>query len=294
MKDKIIALIDKEVPLIYREGLKALIRPTIRVMTGKRFDSSIPMGSSKFGGVPHLPAGMEWPCSQTDQQDYRFVAQFNLADVALYDEEASLPKAGMLYFFVDDSNLGKVIYSDLPTDKLVLSELPESFRPKEKSFFQKIFSFNSPQYIQEECQVEFKREYSLPDSASIYIDILKEQFKGQAGVDDDFYPEDFIEALDKITKPRDNDADHHLLGHIQPMQSSSKEWEVAFPGQREKVKFTQEETKVLTEWILLFQLDSDETAGTVWGDSGRSYLLIRKEALKNGDFSDVRATMDCC
>jgi uncharacterized protein YwqG len=46
-------------------------------------------------------------------------------------------------------------------------------------------------------------------------------------------------------------------------------------------------------WQLLLQLDSDDYAGIMWGDEGKLYFYIDEEALGKGDFSRVRAVMQC-
>ena len=47
------------------------------------------------------------------------------------------------------------------------------------------------------------------------------------------------------------------------------------------------------EWVLLFQMDSDDDAGILWGDSGIGNFSIVKTALERQDFSDVRYEYAC-
>ena len=44
--------------------------------------------------------------------------------------------------------------------------------------------------------------------------------------------------------------------------------------------------------ILLLQIDSDE--GIFWGDAGVANFFIKREDLRNLDFSNVFYTWDCC
>ena len=44
---------------------------------------------------------------------------------------------------------------------------------------------------------------------------------------------------------------------------------------------------------LLFQLDSDDNH-VMWGDCGVGNFFIASQALKNGDFSDILYSWDCC
>jgi uncharacterized protein YwqG len=47
------------------------------------------------------------------------------------------------------------------------------------------------------------------------------------------------------------------------------------------------------DWILLFQLDSDDQAGLLWGDNGMLYYWIRHDDLRDGRFDHVGMTMQC-
>lgn len=44
---------------------------------------------------------------------------------------------------------------------------------------------------------------------------------------------------------------------------------------------------------LLLQIDSEDEAGIMWGDSGVGNFFIKKEDLKNGDFSNILYNWDC-
>jgi hypothetical protein len=43
-----------------------------------------------------------------------------------------------------------------------------------------------------------------------------------------------------------------------------------------------------SDWLLLFQMDSDELPDTDWGDTGRIYYWIRSRDLAAGDFSHTQ------
>src|SRR5947209_1881972 len=76
-----------------------LSRPSIRLLTTRVDESSFPIGASKIGGVPDLPADIAWPqCHGLPQS---FLAQIHLADIASYERESLLPHRGLLWFFYD-------------------------------------------------------------------------------------------------------------------------------------------------------------------------------------------------
>src|SRR5438552_17825466 len=77
----------------YTQQLMALVRPSIRIKTHLAELDQVPVGVSRFGGVPDLPLEMEWPGSLC------FVGQINLREVASHDILGELPHTGWLYFF---------------------------------------------------------------------------------------------------------------------------------------------------------------------------------------------------
>jgi hypothetical protein len=103
------------------EGLRRLIRPSIRV-TGHVIDAHEPsLGDSRLGSSPDLPPGMPWPTGRNGHPDrdapgvadtysglslpadgvvtLPFLAQLRLADLKPYDAEDLLPPSGWLWFF---------------------------------------------------------------------------------------------------------------------------------------------------------------------------------------------------
>jgi uncharacterized protein YwqG len=46
-------------------------------------------------------------------------------------------------------------------------------------------------------------------------------------------------------------------------------------------------------YILLFQMDSDDDAHIMWGDVGVGNFFIREQDLREGDFSNILYSWDC-
>jgi uncharacterized protein YwqG len=96
------------------EQLMELTAPTVRVYIQRAQEEDIPIGASKMGGQPDLPDGVEWP---SWHEPMAFIAQFNLAEVALFDSEGALPAQGLLSFFYETN--GEPLYAErwgLPED----------------------------------------------------------------------------------------------------------------------------------------------------------------------------------
>lgn len=90
-------LIRQHAPERLQGSLIKLLRPAIALHPTRCDDSQIPVGASKFGGAPDVPLGFEWPT--WNGKPLGFLAQINLEEVAPFDLEGLLPKAGLLSFF---------------------------------------------------------------------------------------------------------------------------------------------------------------------------------------------------
>ena len=85
----------------YFDALAPMARNAIRIHPEIQAEEEIPVGASKLGGCPDLPAGMSWFYTPHTDVPMSFVAQVNFAEAAPYDTEHQLPERGILYFFYD-------------------------------------------------------------------------------------------------------------------------------------------------------------------------------------------------
>ncbi|GAA1530405.1 hypothetical protein GCM10009678_10700 [Actinomadura kijaniata] len=75
------------------EAVLSLVRPAVALEVGE--------GASVYGGLPPLPAGMEWPVHRG--QALTLLVRLDCASLApLYDGDWPLPRDGVLLFFYDD------------------------------------------------------------------------------------------------------------------------------------------------------------------------------------------------
>jgi len=96
-KKALIEAIQREVSSPVGEYLIEQIKPAVRLIpSDKKLKSR---RNSKFGGLPALPASMEWPREETLAKPYSFLAQINLSELEVFDHHDVLPSCGMLYFF---------------------------------------------------------------------------------------------------------------------------------------------------------------------------------------------------
>ncbi|MEO1615539.1 MAG: DUF1963 domain-containing protein [Planctomycetota bacterium] len=77
------------------------VTPFIGANTEPCEETAMPVGRSKFCGEPDLPRGFQWPMSCDGP--CHFVAQLNLAELALFETAHPLPPDGLLSFFFHDA-----------------------------------------------------------------------------------------------------------------------------------------------------------------------------------------------
>jgi len=243
---------------------------------------------SKFAGLPYWTKDKEYP-TNSDGDKLLLLAQINFDD---YKFESPLPNVGMLQFFIDsddvlgldfdnpmNSNGFKVVYHE----KIDYSVTEESIKqlgvpscvedidkdaeefPVEKEH--KI-SFNKDvdhiTYNDKDFNKYFTTVYNMLNDDYITID------KGFISVlSDDDYDKLSDELTSKFIK-------HKLLGYPFFTQNDPREDEE------------------YSNYILLFQIDSDSEYNIMWGDSGVCNFFIEEKALLEKDFSKVLYNWDCC
>jgi uncharacterized protein YwqG len=264
--------------------LDKLMMVSIRVKTAKIAAGDRKPGSSKLGGMPDLPEGTAWP--QCNGVPMALLAQLRMEDVAPYDLDGRLPKAGMLYFFYeamgqawgfDPKHQGNwaVIYHDGDPDKL-RPAVPPTGLPKESRF--------------PACSLTFHIEITLPSWESRGVERLKLPEKERDA---------FIDLVDAIRG--EGHATHRLLGHPDTIQGDmTLECQLAshgiYVGNSEGYADPRRATLEpgADEWQLLLQVDSDEhNLGAMWGDCGRVYFWIRQDDLKRRDFGKIWLILQC-
>ena len=250
--------------------------------------ADLPLGVSKFGGCPDVPADFVWPRyaaleqgffkRQEQERPLAFLAQFDLDDLADFDSAGLLPRTGHLSFFYEcvsmpwgwslkDKGCARVLYFP-PETPLYRRPLPEDLEatsriPAQKPGFSEVISLPSFEYLPEEMA---------------------------AGLDEEFYDE---------IRPFSAEGQCRLLGYPDLIQDNTMEIEcqMAFMGLEcgRRTLLTAEQQAEFeagqADWILLFQMGTlhDATKGfeLMFGDGGLLYFWIRKQDLAALHFDDV-------
>jgi uncharacterized protein YwqG len=264
------------------------------------------LGTSRFGGLPDLPAGRPWP--EREGQLLTFIGQIDLAEVSRLP--VPLPERGLLSFFlgIDEpaSNIGhEVLYHDgrggelsrspEPDESAFLNEECTAFRPTGVRFLPAV---SLPSFFRELPSDEFadrleelrqrlgspsapgKSSQMLGHPLTISGDPLAEAYVAVQGHADILYalhrtPEDLERDLAAATAKGDD-------GRVEWLQRQ-KESLTWFHGARE---YHQEQ---IGHWQLLLEVASHRECGMVWWDAGRLQFHIDSRDLEARDFSRTYA-----
>ncbi|MEG4339562.1 DUF1963 domain-containing protein [Microcoleus sp. D3_18_C2] len=251
----------------YRDRIEATIKPYIEIQTQNNDD--VNWWQSKFGGLPYLPKGFEYP--KTPDGKYLFLlAQINFSEVPPLD---GFPDRGILQFYIADDDLygldlGNSANVDNPAleDRFKIIYFPQPDFTVENMITNYDF-LPEPEYFPVHgcCGLQFTKKYA-PISTS------DRQFTQLLGEIDEFFTtarKIYLE-YQEISSFRG-----HKIG--------------GYPD------FTQDHPRCHKADILLFQMDTDrdETVYIMWGDTGIGNFFIDESALRQLDFSEVLYNWDC-
>lgn len=283
-------------------------RPALSLLAQPETDDKIPVGDSKLGGAPDLPAGFKWP--HAGKVPLAFIAQINLAHAARHLQDPELPRDGTLWFFYNnvDQTWGfdpkdrpnfSVAYAPAGTP-LTRTEPPPGTcsTDDEDEYF-------SPARLGFEPTTTFS--YPGPDSNVEYDD---DRFSEDEV--DELVRELLFELFDSADGPSDEDDDggggeaadtprHQFLGHARTIQSPmEEECQLVSNGiylgdelKGKAAKRAEELRPGAADWRLLLQVDSDDSCDMMWGDCGRIYFWIRRQDLAARDFSKCWLILQC-
>jgi len=260
---------------VHLDFLKTLRLPAIALSTssgGQR---------SRIGGLPALPEDSSWP--EWNGKPLAFLCQIDLSEIPDACDRQGLPASGMLYFFYNqeqetwgfdpkDEGSWRVVYAPAP------GEAPRTAP-----------AGLAEEYIYKERPVALTPVETYPDWQDDRIGSLHltdKQF--------DQYTEVCADVFGKSHA-------HHLFGHPSPVQGNDMDLQCQLVSQGlycgDSSGYQSPRAKEIeagrADWILLFQLDSDDDAGMMWGDCGMLYFWIRKQDLKECRFDKCWMILQC-
>ncbi len=254
--------------------------PSVRIVP-RRARRALPLGASRFGGVPDVPPDFRWPVWR--KRPLVFLAQLELAEV----RAPGLPRRGWLLVFYDareqpwgfdprDRGGTVVMHVDVPRASLMRAT-PPPLEPDERAL--------------RACTLTFTRTIDLLDKWE-HDDAVFDRIPDEA-----WSRHDRAAAALAGTRGR---ADHHVGGHPQPIQGEMRgECQLASSGINAGSPrgYASPRAKALLRrknaWRLLLQIDSDDVPGWMWGDLGRLYLWIRDPDLASRRFDRAWLILQC-
>lgn len=258
---------------VYRDKIEATIQPYIEI---KLTDNDKPTWwQSKFGGLPYLPKGFEYPKSINGDYLY-LLAQINFAEVPHLE---GFPDKGILQFYIYDRKLWGFDMSN-PTNQdyfrvLYFSDvnLNEDSLITDFSFLKQSESYGIP--VDGCCSLEFEYKFEPVTAEDYQFNLFDIYDQKNESICEEYW--------DKFC------SDKHKLGGY--------------------ANFTQEDPRVYYDkedepYILLLQIVSDyvdldtkrgkrKVIDIIWGDAGIGNFFIKKSALKRLDFSNILYNWDC-
>jgi uncharacterized protein YwqG len=263
----------------HADALLELARPSIRLRSTPAPDDGFATGSTKLGGRPDLPRSFEWP--RDGNGPLSFVAQVSLEEISPFSADGRLPRSGLLSFFYDsqqsvwgfdpaDRGAWSVMFTAID-DPLVRHEFPDHLPA-------------GARYRACTLHPETEMTYGSWESSEVHALSLTE--------DERFA---YAEALGGEDPPV-----HRLLGHAAPIQGDMQlECQLVSNGLYcgDDTGYNDPRARILqpgaVDWRLLFQVDSDDNAGMMWGDLGRIYYWMRKEDLASGAWDATWLVLQC-
>ena len=262
----------------YWAEAKKYIRNAIYLQTHEA--EAIPVGASKLGGEPDLPASMDW-CTRKNGRPLSFLAQLNLGEIHEHDVAEELPAEGMLYFFYDASNEpGGTPWGYDPADGdgwqvIYYGEgQPLARRAAPEYIIQGGFQFG-------EAALSFSHRRETPYLES---DLLRDADIPEAD------RQVFYTMLDANHAPGTK-----MLGHSSLIQEGMElEVESVTSGiyMGDGAEGVTDPARA-KKWRLLFQLDSADRLDMMWGDEGMLYFWMREEDIRARAFDKCWMILQC-
>lgn len=252
--------------------------PTSVRLVAERLNRPAPIGTTRFGGDPDLPADFEWPMSEG--RPLAFLAQICLDDVS---KAADLELSGWLYLFYDCEKMPSG-YDPADRDHWHVFHFRgerEALRPRRQDGLPDPSRFPA-------CSVRFEIEHQLPSA-----ELLCDAFEIDLDADEE---REYDRICDEVSRPG-----HRMFGLADEIQGDmTLECQLASNGLYVGDQTGYDDPRAAEleagagDWVLLLQLDSDDEApGWMWGDCGRLYVWIRIQDLEEEQFDSTWWIVQC-
>jgi len=277
------------------DQLKQSLKPAIRMDSSLVSGHPLPLGASKLGGFPDLPASLAW--STWKGVPMVFLAQIQLQEVAPYDIEHRLPSQGFLFFFCQSQGLAQA--PDTKVWENIDPYKPDSWRVL---FFagdaMELRPTNAPPGLAPEallpsCSLHLGTTLMLPSGGGSLmrsLHLAKEELKQYQKLFTDFdamflgTPDNVYHHHWLLGYPLSSYEHSELLCQLASLHITPSQWTRLDEGTKKAI-----ETEAL-EWVHLFAMDTDDYAQVTWGEYGSLSYWIKRTDLKRHHFEACWAT----
>jgi uncharacterized protein YwqG len=242
------------------EDLENLVRPLIKKATKiiVKNHSGMPKGSqlkSHFGGEPYFEKGEEWPKAR---DSFRNGTELEFVFFFFFEDNIILPQNIKLIQFYYDLN-GELSFDTGDGGWYV--KIYENLNLENIKTIEKPGEHETVKY----CEIKYESIKSLPDWEGIDSYCINAQ-KLSCVLDEDEPWKNYQEIAQKLVGEQEiwsqlNGYPHWIQGNENPSKDN---------------------------FVLLFQLDSEENAGLMWGDCGMIYVFYDNKNKK------IEFVLQCC
>jgi uncharacterized protein YwqG len=266
-------------------ALLAAAKPSILLIPTSKTD---PSPFSRLGGLPQLPASLAWPDSHG--RPLAFIAQIQLSELGPLHTFPEGPRHGRLYFFCD------------------VQDLPSGWDLDEASRWRVLFTADEAEPLTETpappaltadellrpLPIRPHQATTIPATRSIELSRLPDMESDSETWDR------YLAFMEDLSS---GNPQHRMFGHpdaIQGCMQRTAQFITSGLKLPAGVHSWYEHPRAAEfmpgahDWILLLQVDSDESlSDTSWGDAGMLYYWIKREDLINAHFDKVWFFMQC-
>ncbi len=253
----------------YRSALQTVARKAVALATTEADDYQ-DRGNTRFGGLPDLPPGVDYPTLTTQDGETRgmqFIAQLDCAQLAPW--QSFLPRTGVLYFFISDQEAftPRVFHYDGASDALQSAaslSIDDDFVYDDHGVYQPYRAEAGPHV----SVPHFYGDHAYYQGAATDLEALEEEYE-------------LTEALTRDLSEASAVKPIHTINGFVFKQHDTPELEAAsvLRGRAE-------------DFMVLLRVSSDSNTGFNFWDAGEIYFVIHKSDLAKGDFSNVHCGLE--
>jgi uncharacterized protein YwqG len=238
-------------------------------------------GACSYGGKPLGLRGDVWPIGPLGPLSY--IGHLDFCEMQVTAPQPHLPDSGRLLLFYDAD---RQPWGHEPEHSLscAVRYIPDSDR--------ELVSLPSPEHLPREFRhypLQCRLAPSLPNEVDLRWPHLEDEARRRLW--------DYLQLF-QLTEYQHPFRRHQSGGYPQWIQQdASVEAELVSRGfgtaQNLRFDVIPNLRELSREWVLLWQVSSDDEVGFMWGDLGCLYLLIRKDDLANREFGGCRVFLQC-